>query len=317
MAVYTKINKLELEKFLINYNIGSLISYEGIIEGIENTNYKIITEKGTYILTILEKRVNPKDLPFFINLQKHLSKNKFKCPIPIEDKHKNTINLLNDRHSIIISFLEGHQIESPEPIHCYEVGKMLSNMQKITQNLDLFRKNNLSIKKWKQIFSKCIEINNHEFLHLINPIKEELIYLEKNWPKSLPSGIIHCDIFRDNVFFQNNQFSGLIDFYFSCSDFYAYNLAITTNAWCFNADRKFIRKNFELLLNGYETFSSLILEEKKYYNILLRGAAMRILITRLHDQLFHPDGALVVPKDPIEYFEILKWHQENIVIDSW
>ncbi len=167
------------------------------------------------------------------------------------------------------------------------------------------------INDWNKIFLKCLKVTDHKFLNLIDVVKNELIFLEQNWPKNLPNGIIHGDIFQDNVFFKEDTFSGLIDFYFSCNDFYAYELALTTNAWCFSKQNLFLNENFESLIKGYSKLSKINNEEIKYFNILLRGAAIRILVTRLHDQLFHPAGAIVKPKDPLEYYNILKWHQEN------
>ena len=316
MAVYTSVTKSELENFLEQYNLGKLISYEGIIEGIENTNYKIIMEEGGFILTIFEKRVDPQDLPFFMNLQKHLSVHGFHCPIPVENKDKNIVNSLCNKKAIIISFLEGKKIDNPQSHHCLQVGEMISKFQQITKTFDYSRKNTLDIDKWKFILSKCLEITNHDFTNLIEPMKIELHYLQQCWPKNMPQGIIHGDLFKDNIFFQNEKLSGLIDFYFSCNDFYAYELAITTNAWCFDIKKGFNLNNFESLLNGYQINSNISSDEKKNFNTLLRGAAMRILVTRLHDQLFHPDGAMVIPKDPLEYFTILKWHQENSVFKS-
>ena len=311
MAVYTSVNKNELSKFFENYELGSLISYEGIVEGIENTNFKINTDKGSYILTIFEKRVNVEDVPFFMSLQKYLSEAGFACPLPIENKNKKIINKLSNKTAIIISFLEGKKVNEVKPIHCLQVGKMISNFQKITKNFSEKRRNGLHLNNWKLIFSKCLEVKDHNYIELISPIHNELKYLENNWPSALPQGIIHGDIFQDNVFFINNKLSGLIDFYFSCNDYYAYELALTTNAWCFNNKNSFNNENFESLLDGYLEFSKINSEEKQHFNTLLRGAAMRILITRLHDQLFHPDGAIVIPKNPLEYFEILKWHQNN------
>ena len=314
MAVYTSVNKNELSKFFENYELGSLISYEGIVEGIENTNFKINTDKGSYILTIFEKRVNREDVPFFMNLQKHLSKAGFACPLPIENKNKKIINTLCNKTAIIISFIEGEKVSDIKPVHCFQVGEMISNFQKITKNFTEKRNNGLNINNWKSIFSKCIEINEHRYIDLISPIQNELEYLENYWPSNLPRGIIHGDIFQDNVFFIKNKLSGLIDFYFSCYDYYAYELALTTNAWCFDIKNNFINENFESLLDGYLKFSKINSNEKEHFNTLLRGAAMRILVTRLHDQLFHPDGAIVIPKNPLQYFEILKWHQNNKII---
>ena len=315
MAVYTSVKKSEIETYLMDYDIDKLVFFEGIVDGIENTNFKIVTQKGEYILTLFEKRVDPNDLPFFMNLQKHLSNNGFNCPLPIENTDKVVINSLCNKKSIIISFLRGKKINKPNKNHCFELGKMISNFQIITKTFKETRKNSLNVEKWISIYKKCLKAKNNDYMDLYNGIDNELVYLEKKWPKNLPSGIIHADIFQDNVFFDKENFSGLIDFYFSCNDFYAYELAITTNAWCFDSKNNFNINNFYSILDGYKINSVFSEDEKNHFNTLLRGAAMRILITRLHDQIFHPDGAMVVPKDPIEYFKILKWHQNNSVFN--
>ncbi len=315
MAVYTSVTKSEIESYIMDYDIGKLISFEGIVEGIENTNFKIVTQKGEYILTLFEKRVDPNDLPFFMNLQKHLSNNGFNCPIPIESREKIVINSLCNKKSIIISFLRGKQINKPNQKQCFELGKMISDFQIITKTFNETRKNSLNVEKWISIYKKCLKNKDNDYMDLYKDINNELLYLEKKWPQNLPSGIIHADIFQDNVFFDKENFSGLIDFYFSCNDFYAYEIAITTNAWCFDSKNNFYINNFNSILDGYKINSVFTEDEKIHFNTLLRGAAMRILITRLHDQIFHPDGAMVVPKDPIEYFKILKWHQNNSVFN--
>ena len=313
MAVFTNINKKELEEYLQSYSLGNLISYEGIIEGIENTNYKIITDKGCYILTIFEKRVDPEDIPFFIDLHNHLSENNFACPIPIKNKDDNVIDFLKSKKAIIISFLEGEKINSPNPSICEEVGTMVAKLHTITKSFNKSRKNSLGLKKWREIYNSFSNIKEHKFLNIIKSIDDELYFLEKNWPNNLPSGIIHGDLFKDNIFFQNNNLSGVIDFYFSCKDFYAYELAITINAWCFDEKGNFIKENFNSLYKGYQKVSSLNDNEKKIFNTLLRGAAVRILVTRLHDFIYHPNEAIVIPKDPLQFFNILKWHQNNLV----
>ena len=314
MAVYTLVKEIELKNFLQQYDLGSLVSFKGIVEGIENTNFRINTEKGSYILTLFEKRVNEKDLPFFMNLQKHLSSSGFQCPIPIANKDHIIINNLCGKKAIIISLLEGKQILNSKPEHCFQIGEMISKFKNITANFKESRKNTLDIVNCKLIFSKCLTIKSHEFINIIDQMQKEIETIEKNWPKNLPKGIIHGDLFKDNIFFQKDKFSGLIDFYFSCNDYYAYELAITTNAWCFN-NSQFNKENFISLMKGYKTNSNFNEEEENSYNILLRAAAMRILVTRLHDQLFHPNDAIVVPKDPLEYFAILKWHQNNSVFN--
>ena len=316
MAVYSPISENELLVFLKQYDIGSLKKFEGILEGIENTNYKIITTQNIYILTIFEKRVNLKDLPFFIKLKNHLVKKKFSCPQPIINKTGKIINTLNGKSSILISYLEGTQVDIVSNHHCEQVGKVLSSLHKYTLDFTEKRINDMNYTQWQSIFLKCQSTNITKYKNLIPFIKKELEFLKKRWPNNLPKGIIHADVFQDNVFFINNQFSGLIDFYFACNDFLAYDIALTINAWCFNNQSNFIQKRFISFIKGYQDQRMLSDKEKKSLSILLRGAAMRILLTRLHDQLFHPEGAFVKPKDPQEYLKILQFHQ-NINVEDY
>lgn len=311
MAVYSKISTAELNAYLDKYSIGSLISFEGILEGIENTNYKIITSKDTYILTIFEKRVHNEDLPFFINLKNHLSKKNFICPKPIKNKDGIYINKLNNKYCVIISYLKGKKVPVATKDHCHQVGKMLALLHESSKDFLENRKNSMNYNQWKSIYSQNKNKKDNQFSHIMSNIKDELIYLESVWPKNLPKGIIHADAFQDNVFFINNKFSGLIDFYFACNDFLAYDLALTINAWCFNSTANFEKDKFINLIKGYESLRKLTQFEKKNLSTLLRGAALRILVTRVHDYIFHPEGAYVTPKDPIEYNDILQFHQKN------
>ena len=316
MAVYTPITKEKLSSFLENYNIGSLENFKGVLEGVENTNYKIITSQDTFILTIFEKRVKKQDLPFFIELQNHLSKKNIKCPSPIPNRNEQHINTIEDKPCVLMSFLEGKKINNSTSYHCHQIGGLTAKIHLHSKDFTVTRNNGLHQKHWRDIFGKCQNSKDNRYGELYQIIEQELQYLDKNWPRDLPTGIIHGDIFPDNVFFIDNNVSGLIDFYFSCNDFYAYELAITTNAWCFDKKESFKKENFDSLLKGYQQHVNMSNDEKNHFNTLLRGAAMRILVTRLYDQLYHPDGAMVVPKDPFEFFNILKWHQNNSIFDS-
>ena len=316
MAVFTKLEKNEIEDFLKDYSIGNLISFEGIVKGTENTNYKIITTKNKYILTILEKRVQPEDLPFFMDLQKELAAHGFDCPLPVKNNKKSIINKLKDKSAVIISFLQGENLTNVMPEHCYELGLKIAKFTNITKNLNLSRPNSVGYKTWVSIYENFKNINNESYQEYFQILSKELIFLKNNWPTNLPTAIIHADLFIDNILFIKNKISGIIDFYFSCNDFIAYELALTINAWCFNDDLTFNYKNYNSLMMGFENISSLNIEEKASMNVLLRGAAVRILVTRLYDKIFHPDDALVKLKDPQEYLNILKWHQQNTQIDS-
>tara|TARA_B100000029_G_scaffold397526_1_gene395840 strand:- start:19081 stop:20067 length:987 start_codon:yes stop_codon:yes gene_type:complete len=327
MAVYTHIDNNLLSSLLINYNIGDLKSFEGIIEGVENTNYKIVTNKNKFILTIFEKRVNGHELPFFIELQKHLSSKKIRCPMPIADKSNNFINSLNGKKCVIMSFLEGKKIDKPNNEHCMQLGSELAKIHKNTKDFKLERKNTLHFSTWNNILQKCKESDNiHQkipdnhntsikvFFDYFESIEKELEYLSRCWPKNLPKGVIHADAFKDNVFFNEDKLTGLIDFYFACNDFYAYELAICINDWCFDDLNNFQLEKYNNLLEGYQGLRKLNNDEINCMPILLRGAALRFLLTRLHDQLYHQKGALVTPKNPLEYFDILKTHQKMQII---
>ena len=316
MAVFTKLEKNEIEDFLKDYSIGNLISFEGIIKGTENTNYKIITSKNKYILTILEKRVQPEDLPFFMDLQNELAAHGFDCPLPVKNNKKSIINKLKDKNAVIITFLQGENLTNVMPEHCHELGLKIAQFTKITKNLNLSRPNSVGYKTWVSIYENFKNIDNESYQEYFQILSNELIFLKNNWPINLPTAIIHADLFIDNILFIKNKISGIIDFYFSCNDFIAYELALTINAWCFNDDLTFNYKNYNSLMMGFENISSLNIEEKASMNVLLRGAAVRILVTRLYDKIFYPDDALVKLKDPKEYLNILKWHQQNTQIDS-
>ena len=311
MAVFTKISKEEIEQYLKNYSIGNLVSFEEIIEGIENTNYKITTDKNKYILTIFEKRVHPEDLPFFMNLQKELVAKSFDCPVPIENNNSSIINNLKNKNAVIISFLEGEKINKILPQHCHEVGSIISQFTNITKLSKLSRSNSMGYDAWINIYKKCKKKNDTQHTEYFEVLKKELSFLKKNWPNNLPKALIHADLFKDNIFFTENKISGVIDFYFSCNDFIAYELALTINAWCFDEDGVFNTEKYKSLLMGFNKNTSLNNDEEDSMNTLLRGAAVRILITRLHDKIFHPNDALVIPKEPKEYLDILKWHQNN------
>ena len=312
MAVFTKLNKKEIEEFISIYNIGKLDFYNEIVEGIENTNYKIICSGIPYILTIFEKRVEEQDLPFFMDLKLYLINNNFECPKPIKNRENKIINSLKNKKAVIISFIEGEIIKLPNTVQCKEVGKMIGNLHKITKNFNQKKENSLSIKEWKNLFHEC-EINGDEkFKSLYVNLRHEIDFLEKSWPKGLPSGIIHADLFRDNVFFKNKKITGVIDFYFACYDFFLYDISIVINDWCFEENGEIFKNDsFRAIVKNYNAERQITNEEFDKFNILLRAAAVRILVTRLYDYIFHPKDAIVVKKDPYEYYNILRWHQHN------
>ena len=315
MAVFTKLNEKDVIDFISTYNIGKLEKFEGIVEGIENTNYKITCGGIFYVLTIFEKRVDENDLPFFIDLKLYLSKNNFKCPRPIKNKHGKIINSLKNKRAVIISFIEGKKIEVPNVNDCEEVGRTIGDLHNLTINFNQKRENSLGIEEWKLIFKKCKNNNTNQFKDIINELKNEINFIEKSWPKNLPSGIIHGDLFKDNIFFRDDRISGVIDFYFSCYHFFLYDICIVINDWCFQNNGMLFKYDFlDAIIKGYRKKRKFTSEELNVFNVVLRAATVRILMTRLHDYIFHPKDAIVVKKDPFQYYNILKWHQENRLI---
>ena len=314
MAVYTKLSKNELEDFFSKYNLGKLINYKGIEEGIENTNYFIKTEKGQFILTLYEKRVEEKDLPFFIGLMKNLFDKKFPTPEPVINKNGNYISEINGKKAAVVSFLKGTAKKILKPNHCYEIGLYTGKLHLITKDLPGKRKNKLSINSWRKIYNKvrndCAKI--HPNLTMV--IEKNLELIENQWPKKLPMGIIHADLFPDNIFFNNEKLTGIIDYYFSCNDFYAFEIAICLNALCFegkNENLSFNVTKAKKFIDGYSSIRKLSDEEKNSLKVLCQGAAIRFLLTRVFDYLNLTKGAIVKIKDPLEYLKRLEFH-ENV-----
>lgn len=310
MAVYTDVSDEALQQFLTLYNIGALTSCKGIAEGVENSNFLLGTDKGQFILTLYEKRVNVEDLPFFLGFMDHLSAKGLDCPVPIHDTSGGTLNILEGRPAAIISFLDGMWVKRPNVDHCAMVGQALAELHKDGQDFSIARANSLNQASWRPLFEQSRDRANEVLRGLAQTIDAELEYLDLNWPHDLPSGVIHADMFPDNVFFLNNKFSGMIDFYFACNEMLAYDLAICLNAWCFERDNAFNVTKARALIEGYNSIRKLTPDELQALPVLARGASMRFLLTRLHDWLRVPPGALVVPKNPLEYLKKLHFHMD-------
>ena len=310
MAVYTDVSDAELAVFIAEYDLGEVLSCKGIAEGVENSNYLITTETGPYILTLYEKRVRAKDLPFFLGLMDHLAAEGIACPTPIHGRDGEALRELCGRPAAIISFLEGLWPRRIETLHCALLGEAMAKMHLAGNSFAMKRENSLSVAGWHSLFEPCRR-RAHEIQDGLEGImEEELARLEESWPADLPTGIIHADLFPDNVFFLDDGLSGLIDFYFACNDFLAYDLAICLNAWCFEKDGSFNVTKARRLLDGYCGVRPLEKSEIEALPLLARGSAMRFLLTRLYDWLHHPEGAMVNPKDPREYLGKLRFHQQ-------
>ena len=310
MAVYTDVAADELAEFLKHYDIGELLSYKGIAEGVENSNFLLHTTAGYFILTLYEKRVAKGDLPFFLNLMAHLASHGINCPQPVKSKSGEALGMLAGRPAAIINFLEGVWPRKPSAAHCAGVGQALAKMHLAGRDFGMTRANALSVSGWRPLFDAAAS-RADELQHGLRAfIGAELDHLENNvWPRNLPVGVIHADLFPDNVFFLGEQLSGIIDFTFACTDILAYDVAICLNAWCFESDYSFNVTKARAFLNAYGRERKLSDAEQDALPLLARGAALRFLLTRLVDFLNVPPGALVRPKDPLEYARKLRFQQ--------
>jgi homoserine kinase type II len=310
MAVYTEIGDEELRDFIAGYDLGEVLSCKGIAEGVENSNYLLGTERGTFILTLYEKRVSPADLPFFIALMDHLARQGVACPTPVRAKDGGALRQLCGRPAAIVTFLNGMWPRRIEPYHCGGLGGALARLHRAGESFAMTRNNDLGIAGWRRLFGACAPRADEVQAGLAAELGHELAALEAAWPQGLPRGVIHADLFPDNVFFHDRDVSGLIDFYFACTDAFAYDLAVCVNAWCFEPDGSFNVTKARLLVGHYRGERELAANEIAALPLLCRGSALRFLLTRLYDWLNQTEGALVRPKDPLEYLKKLRFHRD-------
>ena len=308
MAVYTDVSDDELTAFINTYAIGDVLSAKGIAEGVENSNYLLHTTEGFYILTLYEKRVREEDLPFFIGLMQHLAQKGLTCPQPVPLRSGEMLSTLAGRKAAIVTFLDGMGVKRPSARHCQAVGEALAQLHAAGADFKGHRVNALSVAGWRPLFEQAGDRADEVLPGLYDMTREVLEGLETHWPDDLPSGVIHADLFPDNVFFIGERLSGLIDFYFACNDAWAYDLAICLNAWCFEQDGSYNMTKGQAMLAGYQSIRALGPAEIEALPLLCRGAALRFMLTRLVDWLNVPAGALVRPKDPLEYFRKLRFH---------
>jgi len=310
MAVYTDVSAEDLGRFLASYGLGELLSYKGIAEGVENSNFLVHTGTGYYILTLYEKRVAAGDVPFFLALMEHLHSRGITCPQPVKDRNGTTLGTLCGRPAAIVTFLDGMWMRRPDADHCSAVGEALARMHLAGADFAGRRRNALSVTDWRPLFEQAADGADGVQHGMRAVIETELGQLEKVWPRDLPQGVIHADLFPDNVFFLGDRLSGLIDFYFACTDTLAFDVAICLNAWCFEPDHSYNVTKGRNLLTSYVKSRPLSDAERDALPLLARGAAMRFLLTRLVDWLNVPPGALVQPKNPLEYLRKLRFHQK-------
>ena len=310
MAVYTKINKSDISFINKKFDIEEIISFQGIKKGIENTNYLLKSKNKKFILTIFEKRVSNKEIPFFMKLMDKLNDSKINCPKPLKNNDGKYLIKLKNKTACIVSFLKGKDKNKLNLENCFEVGKIIAQMHLVTKNINLSRRNSMGIKYLDPLL-KSIKFRSNKFSNLEKFLINNLKDIKKNWPKKLPNGIIHGDLFIDNIFFNKNKLSGIIDFYFAANDYFMYEIAICINALCFDNKKskfKINKQKIKSLIKGYESIKKISLKEKKSLNILCRGAAIRYLLTRLYDYSNTPKTALIQIKDPNEYYQKLITH---------
>jgi homoserine kinase type II len=310
MAVYTDVSAEDLGRFLAGYDLGELLSYKGIAEGVENSNFLVHTGTGHYILTLYEKRVAAGDVPFFLALMEHLASRGITCPQPVKARNGNALGTLCGRPAAVVTFLDGMWMRRPDAGHCAAVGEALARMHLASADFSGKRRNALSVANWRPLFEQAADRADKVQQGMRAMIETELGHLEEAWPRDLPQGVIHADLFPDNVFFLGDKLSGLIDFYFACTDTLAFDVAICLNAWCFEPDHSYNVTKGRNLLTSYIKTRPLSNAERDALPLLARGAAMRFLLTRLVDWLNVPAGALVQPKNPLEYFRKLRFHQK-------
>jgi len=309
MAVYTNVTDEDLEAFLWAYELGDVLSFHGIAEGVENSNFLLKTDRGSYILTLYEKRVAREDLPFFLGLMEHLAARGLRCPTPIRARDGAALRELKGRPAAIVTFLEGIWPRRVMPGHCAELGTALAQLHLAGLDFAMTRKNALTVDSWRPLLAASAARAHEVKPGLAAFLGKEFDHLEANWPGDLPRGVIHADLFPDNVFFRGDRLSGLIDFYFACNDALVYDLAVCLNAWCFEPAGSFNVTKARLMVGNYRKLRPLSADEVQALPLLARGSALRFLLTRLHDWLNQPAGALVKPKDPLEYAQKLRFHQ--------
>ena len=309
MAVYTLVSDENLEAFLAEYDVGEVVSAKGIAEGVENTNYLIHTERSHFILTLYEKRVAEKDLPYFLGLMEHLAGRGIRCPVPVHGRDGKALRRLAGRPAALVTFLDGVCLSRPQAHHCRALGETLARLHIAGADFAPRRENALGLAGWRPLFERSAARADELAGGLVHLITGELDYLEASWPDDLATGVVHADLFPDNVFFIHDAVSGLIDFYFACTDAYAYDLAVCLNAWCFERGGELNATKARALVEGYEMARPLDRADREALPMLCRGAALRFLLTRLYDWFHTDDRALVRRKDPLEYLARLRFHR--------
>jgi homoserine kinase type II len=316
MAVYTHISHDDVTELLARYDVGTLVLFEGIVTGVENSNYLITTDQNKFILTIFEKRVDPRDLPFFFAYMNHLAKQKIDVPQALRDQNGDIIHTMHNKKCVLISFLNGTGVTPAiiTPDLCAQMGELSARLHVGAITFDSSRPNTMGLNAWKKLYQK-MKYRLHEIdMDAESIVRAQLLEFENTTSLNLPRAVVHADLFPDNIFIDNGNLSGVIDFYFSCNDYLGYDVALTMNAWCFDQNGECDHERLVNFITSYELIRPISPDEKRFMNLFFRMAALRIFMTRAHDWLFHDETALVKPKDPREYLRILNYHCDHTVL---
>ena len=309
MAVYTHLTADDLAGLIAEYDVGELVSAKGIAEGVSNSNWLIETTSGRFILTMYEHRVEASDLPFFLGLLDHLSAKGSPVPRTIHDRAGSAFRTIDDKAIALIEFLPGVSIDTPLPSQARAVGEALAGIHMAAADFPGERANTMGLAAWRKLLGDCGQRLAEIDVGLPDMIARELDFLDSEWPTELPRSVIHADLFPDNVLMLGNSVSGLIDFYFACTDIMAYDLAVTHAAWCFAADGSYIPAIGSALVEGYNARRPLPREARAALPVLARGACMRFLASRAYDWLHTPADALVTRKDPMIFARRLSFYE--------
>jgi homoserine kinase type II len=308
MAVYTEVTDDALASFLTDYEIGSMVAFRGIAEGVENSNFSLRTTTGDFILTLYEKRVDPAELPWFLGLMEHLARRGIVCPQPVHGRDGVALRQLAGRFAAITTFLPGVWPRRVRLEHCAPVGAALAALHLAGADFVPVRNNALGPQGWPPLLGHSLPRADSVQPGLGEELQAALARILAAWPGGLPIGHIHADLFPDNVFFLDGRLSGLIDFYFAATDILSYDLAVCVNAWCFEPDFSLNVTKARSMLLAYQATRKLSAAERAALPVLCQGAAIRFALTRLYDWINTPPGALVTRKDPLEYVRRLRLH---------
>lgn len=320
MAIYVDLSHKDIERFLSGYEIGALQSFKGIAKGVSNTNYLVVTTQEQYILTLFEeRRTRGEDLPFIFDWSEHLNGKGIHCPRALVNRNGERFHKLKDKAAVLVNFLEGTDIPRGQTNteHCRKMGAFTARLHQASEDFKQTRGNDWPLERFKNILEHHADRIKAYSDKVSNLIQDELSFQTSQNLDHLPSGVVHTDLFPDNIFFKNGEISAVIDMYFACTHAYTYDLAIVINAWCFDGQGAFQPEQYKALLEGYNAVRHLTPEEQQNFQTILRLASLRFLMSRLEEWVTHdPKNTLMQPHNPAEYIERLLFHRQHDIMAS-